>query len=153
MYSKEQAAQLREEFWTALGKYLSPIKSAEGLKISWLNYKTGNKFISFKLQADKNFARVAIEITHPDNGIQELIFDQFLQFKNILDQYLNEEWKWDLLTYAENNKTLSRIFFELNEVSIYKRDDWPKLISFFKPRIILLDEFWTDVKEQFEIFR
>jgi hypothetical protein len=35
-------------------------------------------------------------------------------------------------------------------VSIFNKEDWPKLISFFKPRIVALDEFWNMVKYSFE---
>jgi hypothetical protein len=35
-------------------------------------------------------------------------------------------------------------------VSILQKNDWPALISFFKTRIIALDEFWSSVKYDFE---
>jgi hypothetical protein len=31
-----------------------------------------------------------------------------------------------------------------------KRDDWPAIISFLKPRIIALDAFWSQAKYGFE---
>jgi len=41
----------------------------------------------------------------------------------------------------------------LPDVNIFKQEDWPKLISFFKPRIIALDEFWSDAQDSFDLFR
>ncbi len=72
VYSKEQASQLRQAFWTALGQYLAPIPSAEGQKVNWVNYKTGIKHVYFRMQADHKKASISIEITHPDVGVQEL---------------------------------------------------------------------------------
>lgn len=150
MYSREEASRLRHEFWTALGQYLAPHLSAEGLKVNWINYKTGLKHVYFKMQADKKQASIGIEITHPDTGIQELFFEQFLELKSILHGYLNEEWDWVLHTPDENGKIISRICTEIAGVSVFNRNDWPALISFFKPRIIALDEFWSDAKYSFD---
>ncbi len=77
MYSKDEASQLKQEFWTAFGQYISPVPSADGLRVNWVNYKTGLKHVYFKMQADKRIAAIAIEMTHPDPGIQELFFEQF----------------------------------------------------------------------------
>jgi hypothetical protein len=44
---------------------------------------------------------------------------------------------------------VSRIYTAAEGVNIYRKEDWPAIISFFKPRIIALDAFWTEVKEGF----
>ncbi|MDR6943440.1 DUF4268 domain-containing protein [Mucilaginibacter pocheonensis] len=153
MYSKDQASQMRQAFWAAFGRYIAPQLSADGLKTNWINYKTGIKHLNFKMQADNRSAYIAIEIAHPDAGIQELIFEQFKELKNVLHTSLNEEWEWQLHTHDENGKTVSRIVKTMPGVSIFNRDHWPALISFFKPRIIALDEFWSVAQYSFELFK
>lgn len=153
MYSKDEASQLKQQFWTAFGQYISPHLSAEGLRVNWVNYKTGIKHVYFKMQADKRSASIAIEITHSDPGIQELFFEQFKEYKNILNDALGETWEWDPHTTDEFGKTASRISKQIDGVSIFNKNDWPTLISFFKPRIIALDEFWNDVKYGFDALR
>ncbi|RCH55282.1 DUF4268 domain-containing protein [Mucilaginibacter hurinus] len=153
MYSKDEASQLKQAFWTAFGQYLAPHPSAEGLKTNWINYKTGIKQLYFKMQAGNRDAFIAIEIAHPDPEIQELFFDQFKQYKTILNNVLNEDWEWQLNVANENGKTVSRIIKRLPGVSIFNKGDWPALISFFKPRIIALDEFWSDAKYGFDLFK
>ena len=150
MYSREEASQMRQAFWTAFGQYLMPHLSSEGLKVNWVNYKTGLKYVYFKMDAGKRNASIGITLTHPDPGIQELFYEQFLEFKNLLKGYLNEEWDWVLHTTDENWKTISRIYTELQGVSIFNKNDWPAIISFFKPRILALDEFWNDTKASFD---
>ena len=150
MYSKDQASQLKQAFWTAFGQYMGPVMSAEGLRTNWINYKTGVKHIYFKMQADNKMAGIAIEISHPDAELQELFFEQFATYKAILHSTLEEEWEWQLHTTDEYGKTISRIYTELKPVSIFQQGDWPKLISFFKPRVIALDEFWSNAKYAFE---
>lgn len=105
------------------------------------------------MEAGKKSASIAIEIAHPDIGIQELFFEQFLELKNVLRSALDEDWDWQLHATDENGKTVSRIYKQLDRVSIFNKDDWPVLISFFKPRIIALDEFWSDAKYTFEALK
>jgi hypothetical protein len=153
MYSRQQASELRQAFWTALGKYMQPILSAEGEKINWVNYKTGEKNIYFRMNAGSRSSSIAIEITHPNTELQQLYFEQFVQLKTLLHSALNEEWNWQLHFVDNNGKVISRIYKELNNVSLFNQNDWPALISFFKPRIIALDEFWSSAKYGFEALR
>ncbi len=153
MYSKQEAAQLKQQFWTAFGQYMQPVLSAEGEHINWINYKTGEKDIYFRMRADNKAAYTGIELTHKDAGMQALYYEQFQQTKSMLNDALNEEWIWQLLTQDEHGKNISRIYTVLDNVSIFKQDDLPQLISFFKPRIIALDAFWASAKYVFEALR
>ena len=153
MYSRAEASHMRHAFWTAFGQYMAPQLSAEGLRVNWVNYKTGEKHIHFKMQADSKTAIIGIELTHPDLDIQQLYFEQFEQFKKMLHQHVQEEWTWQLHSLHENGRTITRIFTKQEGVSIMKQEDWPELISFFKPRIMALDTFWSDVKYAFEALR
>jgi Domain of unknown function (DUF4268) len=150
LYSKDEASQLKQAFWTTFGQYISPQLSAEGLKVNWINYKTGIKHLYFKMEADKRSASLAIEIAHPDAGIQELFFEQFKELKTMLHSSLQEDWDWQPHTINDQGKITSRIFKQIDNVSIFNKNDWPVLISFFKPRIIALDEFWSDAKYAFD---
>lgn len=153
MYSKQEASQLRQEFWTVFGQYMLPVLSSEGMKISWTNYKTGEKNIYFRMNADNKTASVAIELTHKDKDLQELYFEQFLQLKTLLHNTLNEEWEWRKFIYDDHGNIISRIYTEIKNVNIFNKNDWPQLISFFKKNMIALDEFWNNVKAIFEALR
>ncbi|MGV3585731.1 MAG: DUF4268 domain-containing protein [Adhaeribacter sp.] len=153
MYTREQASQLRQAFWTTFGQYMAPVLSAEGLKPNWLNYNTGQKHVYFRMKADKSTASIGIELTHPDPEIQEIFFDQFTTLKTYLHEQVGETWDWTLHTQDENGKIISRIYKEISPVNLFNRDDWPTLISFFKPRIIALDQFWGDAQYSFEDLR
>lgn len=153
MYSKAEVSQLRQAFWTTFGQYLAPVPSAEGLPTNWINYKTGLKGVQFKLHADQHRARIAIELTQPDAGVRELFFEQFLALKNLLHGTLGETWTWEPHALNEHGQPLSHIYTELTPANIFNRDDWPALISFFKPRLLALDEFWSGAQYAFEELR
>lgn len=149
MYSKQEASRLKQEFWTSFGQYMNPIPSAEGESINWINYKTGEKDLTFRMETDNKKGRIGIVLSHKDPGIQQLYFEQLVQFKNILHHALNELWIWEELVFNAEGKMISRVYKECPGVNVFRKEDWPSLISFFKPRIIALDEFWSNVKYAF----
>jgi hypothetical protein len=152
LYSKDEVAKLKQEFWTTFGQYMALETSSEGMRVNWINYKTGVKHLYFKMEADGKKVRIGIEINHPDSSLQELLFEQFKEFKTILNGYLNEDWNWELHINDDNGKLVSRISITSHGISIFKKEDWPLLISFLKPRLIALDSFWNDAKDSFSIF-
>ena len=153
MYSKTEVTQLRQAFWTTFGQYMAPVPSAEGVPTNWINYKTGLKHVYFRMQADGRRASISIELTHPDAGVRELFFEQFLELKPLLHETLGETWRWEADAVDANGQPLSRIFAELTPVNLFSRDDWPALISFFKPRLMALDEFWSNAQYAFGALR
>jgi hypothetical protein len=152
MFSREEASRIKEEFWTAFGRYMSPVPSAEGLKINWVNYHTKLKDVHFRMDAGKKSATISISIEHRDPCIQELYFQQFLEYKSMLHATVGEPWEWELHT-TEDGKVITRIYKSLAGVSVFNKDHWPDLIAFFKPRIIALDTFWENAKYGFDSLR
>ncbi|MCZ8217060.1 MAG: DUF4268 domain-containing protein [Cyclobacteriaceae bacterium] len=150
MYDRETASMMRKEFWTTFGKYMRPVPSSEGLKINWMNYHTGVRDVFFRMDAGVKSAFIAISIEHRDPEIQALYFEQFLELKSLLHSTLGEEWQWQLHLTTNENKIISRIYVELKDVSVFDKAQWPRLISFFKPRIIALDSFWENARYGFE---
>lgn len=153
MYSKEEALKIRTKFWTSFGQYMKLHKSAEGLSVNWVNYKTGIKDLFFKTDADNKSAVVRIEITHKDPEIQELVFQQFEEFQPLFHSYFEDDWNWTKHLYDSHGKIISVIELKLENVSVFRESDWPQIINFFKSNLIKLDEFWSDVKDSFEIFK
>ncbi len=129
---------------------MKPIPNAEGRRINWPNYKTGVRNIYFRMKAERDFASIGIEIGHPDEELQELYFDQFGSFKKMFESTIGEEWDWKLHQVNEFGQQVSKIEKILPNVNVMDSEDWPKIISFLKPRIIALDEFWQNVKPGFE---
>lgn len=149
MYSKAEKSNIKREFWTSFGLYMKPIRSSEGLKINWVNYKTGIKNIYFRMDADTKKCSIAVEIK--DSGYErEGVFEKFISVKNIFHSICGHDWVWVKDIFDEDGTPLSKIYCEKNELNVLKKEDWPEIISFIKSRIIKLDEFWTTVKFNFE---
>lgn len=129
---------------------MRPVTGATGDAINWLNYKTGIRHIYFRMDATSTGASVAIELRHIDGAMQQHYFKQLQQLKTILQQATGEEWDWQPESSDEDGNTISRVSKTLSSVNIFNESDWPAIISFLKPRIIALDEFWMMVKDGFE---
>lgn len=151
MYTREEISKQKQAFWTAFGKYMRPVLSADGLPVSWLNYKTGVPGISFKMDADRDHAVIMILLSHSSAAIQQSHYGQFLQLKGMLEDALEEQdWIWkqaDWEVAGKNNSTISKT---LKGVNVLNQSNWADIISFLKPRIIALDNFWSMTKPAFE---
>lgn len=151
MYTREEISKLKQAFWTAFGSYMKPVSSAEGLPVSWLNYKTGINGISFKMDADRDHALIMILLSHNNAGIRQAHYQQFVQLKTLLQGSLGEDdWTWNEEATDLYGKTTSSVSKTITHLNVLKQSDWPAIISFFKPRIIALDEFWSMAKSSFE---
>ncbi len=134
MFSKEESARLRKEFWTSFGKSY-PRK--------WLRYNTKIKDLSLKFYADRKKAAVMIDIEMKDTSLRKAYFDNFLALKNI---FLTEipELVFDPEYYLENGKKISRIYIELHQVSIHNKNSWTKIYKFFNEKMDKLEKVFLE---------
>ncbi|RYY82709.1 MAG: DUF4268 domain-containing protein [Chitinophagaceae bacterium] len=153
MFSRKEASELRQAFWTAFGQYMLPVLPAEGGRVNWVNYKTGEKEIAFRMETGMSAPQVGIVLSHKDAGLRQLYFEQFVQLRSLLETHTGEKWTWQPEYYDEWGAVTSRIYTEQEDLLVLRRTDWPELISFFKPRIIALDAFWSEAKYFFEALR
>jgi len=75
MFSKEESAKLRKEFWTSFGKSF-PRK--------WILYNTQIKDFSFKFVANQKEAMVCLDIESYDTTKNQLLFEQLTAIKNLI---------------------------------------------------------------------
>ncbi len=151
MYTREQSSYIKQQFWTRFGKYMAPIPSALGEKINWINYKTGIRHLNFRMDATDEFAYIGIEINHKDPIRAVALYKQFGILAPSLEETLAEKWQWQAECSQEHNQLLCSISISHPGCNILKESDWPAIISFLKPRILKLDQFWIEHKMIFEM--
>lgn len=150
MYTKQEAAKQRQAFWTAFGQYMQPVLSAEGEQINWINYRTGIPHIRFSMDADQRQASIAIVFAHPDTATQQQHYRQLQALQTLFRETLQEDWIWEAGVSDGQGKVQSRVYTILEDANINRTEDWPRIISFLKPRIITLDAFWSMTKYAFD---
>lgn len=149
MYSKEMASSIRSRFFTSLGQYLSPIPSVTGGKVNWINYKTGVKQIFFRIDIPNRGCEIGLEICTADEKLRKRQFQLLQAGREILDSDPAIQWQWASSYSNADRLEISRVYERLEGVSVLNEKDWPALISFLKPRLILLDACWQDIRELF----
>lgn len=137
MFSKEESRKLREEFWIAFGKSF-PNK--------WTLYKTEVKGLSFKFHFDLKRAIVSIDV---DSDFEQRIkvWDKIVALKSILlNDYLHEATFEDFYL-LENKKEISRIYVELNHVSIHNKNTWRETMEFLNQNMLQIERFYEEYKD------
>lgn len=147
MYSRQEASQIRQTFWTRFGQYMRPLPGASGEPVNWLNYKTGIRHLYFRMDVSNTNAAIAIELKHPDPAEQDFYFGKLEQVRNLLEETVGEKWQWLPHQTDDDGAVVSRIMTTLPGVNIFNEADWPAIISFLKPRIVALDAFWEMAKD------
>lgn len=149
MYTKEEEKQLKIDFWGQLNELLELERGLHKNKVNWMNFNTKIRQLYFRMEADVDGARLCIDLQFPDEGIRELYYEQFTEFKNILDETFDNNTSWEPKFEHWNGKLISRISIEKDGVSLYNRNDWPTIHSFLKDSFIKLEHFWAEFGEVF----
>lgn len=122
MFSKEEAKQIRQDFWIFFGKRY-PRK--------WLLYHTKLKDFSLKFDFDTKKAIVAFDVEHADELDRAYYFDKLVSLKKLLLEEVSPDFIFDEEYVLANGKLISRCYLQLDEVSIHNKKTWPEVFEFF----------------------
>ena len=138
MFSKEESAQIRKEFWTSFGKSF-PRK--------WLLYNTKIKGLSFKFVADRKKAFVCLDIENPDELVNLLYYDQLLSLKVLLEIELPEVIFNDAYE-LESGKTIHRIYVPFEgKFSVHNKNTWRDCFEFYMEIMPKFEAFYYEYEE------
>jgi len=139
MFSKEESAQLRKEFWVSYGKSF-PRK--------WLLYDTKIKGFSFKFVADTKKALVCLDIESNDQLKNELLYEQILDVKDLLLEDYLPNAIFDNEYILENGKKIHRIYVtHKSKFSIHNKNTWQEAFVFFNKEMDKFEEFFEDFED------
>jgi hypothetical protein len=150
VFSKDEAKQLRIDFWTAFGVYMRQHVSLMGDKQKWVNYHTGVKGIFFRLEADARSVQVAITMEHDDAGLRDLFYAQFEELRSYLEAETGAEWTWEPEAMTADGRAIARVYRAQRGVSLYNRQDWAAMFAFLESCIVPLDSVWADCNAVFK---
>lgn len=137
MFSKQEAQQLKKEFWTAFGKSF-PRK--------WILYDTKIKDFSFKFSADNKKAEVSLDIEMKDELSRNAYYEKIWSLEDMLKDYVGEFSK-DEFYSLENGKIISRIWVEKSGVSIFNKKTWQEIFEFFVEKMDGFERFYFDFED------
>lgn len=139
MFSKEESAQLRKEFWTSFGKSF-PRK--------WLLYNTKIKGFAFKFQADRKKAFICLDFENPEDIANELLYDQLLSLRKILESEYLPEVIFDDAFELDSGKTIRRIYVPFEKkFSIHNKNTWRDCFEFFVEQMSQFELFFYEYED------
>jgi hypothetical protein len=138
MYSKEEAQQIKKEFWTAF---------AEAYPRKWLLYDTKIKDVTFKFYIDNKKAQVLLDIEPKDEEKRKIYYEKIESLKTILHEDYLPEAILERNFYLDNGKVISRIWIEKRNVSLNNRKYWPEIFEFFSETMTKFELFFFEFEE------
>ena len=146
MFSREEKKELNTSFFQLFIKRMSRHKSLGGGGIRWESYRTGVRGIFFRLLTFPEVG-LAIDLQFKDAEIRALFYDQFEEFKSMLNSHIGEEMVYEPRIMLDSGVIVSRIWVKLEGAHFYDKAQWPAIIDFYEVKLLALDEFWDLVGE------
>ena len=147
MLSKEARKERNEKFWSGFKEYMRGTLSSTGKRVNWLNYKTEVQDTYVRLVCDGKITAVCYDIQFKDAGIKAIFWEQLGELKKVLEASMQQETRWEENTTTKEGLEIGRISWAIENLNFYNDDDWDKIYSFYKDRLIEFDEFYQEFKD------
>lgn len=147
MFSKEEARKIRQDFWITFGKRTALMKTEYGEKKRWIQFNTGIKDLSFKFESERKFARVCIDFEQRDFDKKVAYWEKFESLKTLINDSTPCDLTWEEFFMLDNGKEISRIYCQLDGVSLYNQQKWPQIFDFFIENMTPIEEVFIEYKD------
>lgn len=138
MFSKEEAQQIKKEFWTAF---------AEAYPRKWLLYNTKIKDFTFKFHVDNKKAQVLIDIEPKDEEKRKIYYEKIESLKTILLEEYLEDVIFERNFYLETGKCISKIWVEKTGISLFNKASWDEIFDFFNEKMDAFERFFYEYED------
>ena len=126
---------VRRKFWTA---YLKEINKATTLyqnvspsKDHWISAGSGISGVTFSSVVTGDYIRIELAIQGKTQEENKAIFDALENQKDNIEAAFGNPLEWERLT----DKRMSRIKYELKEVSVFNEEDWDRMVAFLVQQV------------------
>ena len=138
MFSKEEAQQIKKQFW---------IDFATAYPRKWLLFNTKIKDFSFKFYVDNKKAMVLLDIENKDEEKRKIYFEKIESLRTLLWEDHIPDAIFERNFYLENGKLISRIWVELDGISCNNKATWPKIFDFFNEKMSAFEIFFYEYED------
>ena len=135
MFSKEEALQIKKDFWIAF---------AEEYPRKWLLYNTKIKDVTFKFYVDNKKAQVLLDIEPKDEEKRKIYYEKVESLKTILLEDYLDDVIFERNFYLENGKVISRVWVEKTGISINNKTTWSEIFDFFAEKMDAFERFFYE---------
>jgi hypothetical protein len=150
MYSKEEAKEIREEFWDRFKTMSTRRRLRKKLPPNWILTQTGVKALNLRFHVDREVAQVGIDLETRNMDKRLELYEKLESVKKILEESMEEPMNWELDYIRENGKSVSRIYVEKGNIDIYDKDTWGEAHSFMYKKMMKLEDFYREYRDFFK---
>jgi hypothetical protein len=123
--------KLRMQFWKELlGRYTTRNQMFYNIspsKDSWISAGSGLSGVSFNFAVGRNYARTEVYMSRSSAEENKFVFDRLYCQRELFEEKIGS-LVWERL----DTKKACRIKQELNDVSLYKKEDWKTMMNFIE---------------------
>jgi hypothetical protein len=146
MYSKEEAKQLRLEFWQKLGNRTRRLPGQKGRKRHWILDNTGIKGLDLRFDVSCEKIIVALEINIKNEEKRLALYEKLEAAKGLFEEQFGESLTWDF-AYAKNNgRGVCRVYVQQSG-DMYVRETWSEIFTFMIDRMMRMEKAFLEVKD------
>ncbi len=131
---------IRKEYWTKLlnqmNKQSSLFQNVSPSKEGWILAGSGISGISYEFVVTGSYARAGLYIGRAKKDENKWVFNQLLAQREEIEKGLEHPLVWEELP----NKNASRLNIQLNNVSIFNKDDWGIMSQFSIDNMVKLEK-------------
>ena len=146
MFSKEEAQQLRHEFWHKLESKSRKVPGQNGKSIKWIADKTGVKGLDLRFDVDREKAIVAMEINTNSEEKQNALWEKMNNCKALFEKSFGGPLIWDRNYTKQSGEDVIRIYVE-TPGDLYNRDMWSDMLRFMIDNMIKLEKAFREVQD------
>mgnify|MGYP001322922165 FL=1 len=126
--------ELRRKYWAYALDYIKKAHGEGGSfsnvstsKENWINGFFGVSGFSLCCVANYDSARVELYLGKPNKEANKKAFDKVIFHKNEIENLLGDKLNWN----RGDDIKLSKIYYQINDVSIENEMDWPQMAKFY----------------------
>lgn len=145
MLSKEEAKELKLSFWTGFRRYCG----SKHINRRWVLTGVKIRNTQLKFFVDREKAYAMFQIDHKTKEHRYEVFDCFATYRKLLAGMCGEDLLWER-DFEMDERLVSAVYFRLDGVNIYRKEDWEKIYDFFIEKMILLEDAYWELREAIE---
>lgn len=147
MYNKDEAKQLRLDFWNEFRDYSAQLDYLKPQRGRWMLYYTGIKGVALKFDVERHMIRVALEMNHRQEEQRLDLYEQLLKYKVIIEATFGQGLIWDYVFTTSSGNEVCRLYVENEQYDFHKREDWQQMFAFMANNMIKLEMAFKDIKD------
>ncbi len=143
MWSKEEAKELRINFWNGFKRYCSKHR----IYRKWVLTGVKIRSTQLKFYVDDQKALVLFQIDHKNEFRRYEVFECFQSYRKLMASDCGEDLKWEEEYTGMGDRSVSAIYFELSGVNLYQKEDWERIYAFFVEKMPLLENAYWEYRD------